>query len=171
VKPPWELDGRQWHTVDRVARNGKPVRWEGLILERVLERAEALGEFAPTDWSQRSVVKLSGRGRDASVFLTAITGHEWVVTLKFRVRRKTFDQAALAARLKLKPFHELATPVLSDSPRVSVSSSRGYQEVTITAHSAEELENPAFHDFLAKAVGSFQKLEASGELVMASELS
>jgi excinuclease ABC subunit A len=170
VKPPWELDGRQWHTVDRVARNGKPVRWEGLILERVIDRAEALGEFAPTDWSQRSVVKLSGRGRDASVFFSAITGHEWVVTLKFRVRRKTFDQATLAAKLKLKPFHELATPVLSDSPRVSVCSSRGYQEVTITAHSAEELENPAFHDFLVKAVGSYQKLEASGELVMASEL-
>jgi len=170
IKPPWELDGRQWHTVDRLARNGKPPRWDGLIVERVIDRVQALGTFAPTDWSQRAVVKLSAIGRDAPVFLTVMTGHEWVVTLKFRVRRNTFAEAALAAKLKLIPFHEGATPVLSDAPRVSVTTGRGYQEVVINAHAADELETPAFHEFLVKAVASFEKMGATGGLVVASEL-
>ena len=64
VKPPWELDGRRWHTRDRVARNGKAARWDGRILEqRRRPHPPALGDFAETDWSQRSVVKIKG-GRE-----------------------------------------------------------------------------------------------------------
>ena len=170
VKPPWEIDGRQWHTVDRVARNGNPARWDGRVLEMVVDRSHALGRFAPTDWSQRSLVKLSAVGRDASVFLTATTGHEWVVTLRFRVRRNTFKEDSLVNKLKLKPFHELATPVLSDAPRVSLTTSGAYQEIALTAHSADELETPAFHDFLVLAVASFHKMGSIGELKTASEL-
>jgi excinuclease ABC subunit A len=171
VKPPWELDGRAWHTRDRLARNGKAVRWDGRILELVVDRAVALGRFAPVDWSQRAVVKLSGVGRDAPVFFTAMTGHEWVLTLKFRVGRNTFQQAPLAAKLKLTAFHEAATPVLSDAARLVVSPGSGpIQDVTITAHSLDELETPAFHEFLVKAVASFQRLGESGALMTASEM-
>ena len=60
VKPPWEIDGQRWHTRDRVGRNGQPARWDGRILERIVDRIHALGTFAPTDWSQRTSVRISG---------------------------------------------------------------------------------------------------------------
>ncbi len=37
---PWEIDGRRWHTVDRVGRNGKPCRWDGRILAEVIDRIQ-----------------------------------------------------------------------------------------------------------------------------------
>ena len=125
VKPPWEVDGRRWHTRDRTARNGNPARWDGRALERVVDAIHALGEFAPTDWSQRSLVKVCGPSKGAPVFFTATTGHEWVLTLRFSVPRNTFKQAALEAQLQLPAFHEGPTPVLSDAPRVSVTNARG----------------------------------------------
>ena len=45
VKPPWEVDGRQWHTRDRVARNGRPVRWDGAILEHVVDTLHRLARL------------------------------------------------------------------------------------------------------------------------------
>ena len=66
VKAPWETDGRKWHTRDRTASNGRPARWDGRILERIVDRIEELGRsetgFAPTDWSQRGVVRISSAG-------------------------------------------------------------------------------------------------------------
>src|SRR5690606_23383212 len=35
AKNPWEVDGRAWHTRDRRTRSGRPVRWDGAILERI----------------------------------------------------------------------------------------------------------------------------------------
>ena len=49
AKAPWEIDGRQWHTRDRIARNGRPARWDGRILERIVDQVEALGRSTPND--------------------------------------------------------------------------------------------------------------------------
>jgi len=43
-KMPWEVDGRKWHTQERLAHNGKRVRWEGEALSRVIETLDELGE-------------------------------------------------------------------------------------------------------------------------------
>jgi excinuclease ABC subunit A len=172
AKAPWEVDGRRWHCRDRVARNGRPVRWDGRLLERVVDRvvtSDPAG-FAPADWSQRSLVKVYGTGKGSPVFFTAITGNEWVLTLKFRVPRGAFKAEPLEAQLRLTPFHEAAPPVLSDAPRVSLMSfPGGWQEVVITA-CADDLDTPAFEAFLAKAVASFKKAGKGGALVTASEL-
>src|SRR5262249_2777311 len=136
VKPPWEADGRRWHTRDRVARNGRPARWDGDLLARVVDRVHALGDglFAPTDWSQRPLVKVRGSARGAPGFFTAIPGHGWVVTLKFRVVRNAFRKESLDAQLRLAPFHEASPPVLCDTPRVGLLNfPGGVQEVVITA--------------------------------------
>jgi len=171
VKPPWEVDGRRWHTRDRVARNGKPPRWDGRILESVVDRVQALGDFAETDWSQRAVVKVVGSGKGAPPFLTASTGQEWVVSLRVAVPRNTFRQATLAAALKLPAFHDCPTPVLCDAPRVSVSGGHGAsQEVVLTLHDAADVETAAFEAFLAKAVAAYAKAGKAGALVAASDL-
>ena len=38
AKMPWEVDGRKWHTRDRIAHSGKPCRWEGDALEMIVEQ-------------------------------------------------------------------------------------------------------------------------------------
>jgi len=171
AKSPWEVDGRRWHTRDRVGRSGRPARWEGRILERVVDRIHELDEFAPTDWSQRAVVKIARPEAGELPFFQASTGNEWVVTLRFLVPRNTFKKATLAASLALTPFHEGPTPVLCDLDRLSVANGKGAtQEVTITCHAALDVETPEFEAFLARAVASYRRPGKTGALVAASEL-
>ena len=52
--------------------------------------------------------------------------------------------------MRLTPFHEGPTPVLSDSKRLVISNGKGgTQEIAITCHSAADLETPAFDAFLS----------------------
>ena len=158
TKPPWEEDGRAWHCRDRVSRNGKPVRWDGKILERIVDQIHMLAEFSPTDWSERSVVKISGSRAKSEVFFTANTGHEWVLTLKFRVPPNTFKDAAIKASLKLDPFYLATPPILSNAQRVTLKNERGvYQDVIITAH-ADDLASEAFDAFLLKAINAYETI-------------
>jgi excinuclease ABC subunit A len=171
VKPPWEVDGQRWHTRDRVGRNGQPARWDGRIIQRVVERIHELGQFAPTDWSQRASVRISGSAPGSPVFFHAMTGSEWVVTLRFFVTRNTFKAEALKNQLRLTPFHESPTPVLSDLARLTVAEGKGgTQEILIAGHTAADFETPAFDGFLQRAAASYQRLGKTAGLVSASEL-
>jgi excinuclease ABC subunit A len=157
AKLPWEVDGRRWHTRDRVGRTGKPARWDGRILEHVVDRIHELGAFAPTDWSQRSVVRISGAQPGDRPFFEAITGNEWYATLRFHVPRNTFRPQALEGQLRLTPFAEGPTPVKADVQRLIVANGRGpTQEVTIHAHAAEDLQTPGFEAFLARAIAAYR---------------
>jgi excinuclease ABC subunit A len=101
-----------------------------------------------------------------------MTGGEWVVTLRFTVSRNAFQPDTLASQLRLVPFHESETPVLSDADRLTVSNGRGpTQDVAITCHSAADLETPGFESFLARAVASYLRIGKTGALFAASELS
>ncbi len=168
---PWELDGRRWHTRDRSARNGRPVRWDGAILDLVVDRVAKLGEFAPADWSKRAVVTVATASGERA-FLRADTGGEWTLTLRFLVARRTFQADKLAAKLKLKPFEEFETPIFSDAPRVAINHDRKRHadEVVIACYGLDELKTKAFDDFLARAVEAFQRIETSAELRTADEL-
>ena len=157
-KSPWEVDGRRWHTADRVGRSGKPARWDGAILDRIVDRIAQIGGFPAADWSDRAVVTVAGPGKSDPPFFRAVTGHEWVVTLRFNVRRGAFKPETLAAQLGLAPFHEGARPVLSRADRLAFGEPRGAtQEVILTAHAAADLETDAFDAFLVKAAVSHQK--------------
>src|SRR5215469_15072544 len=50
-------DGCRWHTHDRITTEGKPVHWEGAILEWVDERVHELGSFGDTNWNHRSTIE------------------------------------------------------------------------------------------------------------------
>ncbi len=176
VKAPWELDGRKWHTEDRTARNGKPVRWDGRILARTVDRIDQLGQsdvgLAPADWSQRGIVRINSADKTkiAFPFFHATTSSEWVVILRFFVPKNTFVASDLEARLKLVPFHQSETPVLCDQPRLKFTNLGPFHEITIVGHSAREFETPAFDAFLKKAVKAFLGMGALGKLTRASEL-
>jgi excinuclease ABC subunit A len=180
VKAPWEVDGRAWHTQERAASNGRPTRWDGKILERIVDQVEAYAlahsdgshGLAPTDWSQRNVVRINGSDKSAISFpfFHATTSSEWVVPLRFFVPKNTFRPATLERALGLVPFHASETPVLSDQPRVRVDTLGPFQEIIIMGHSVEELDTPAFEKFIETAVQGFLDIGKASKLKTASEM-
>lgn len=158
-KMPWEADGRKWHTQDRVGRTGEPCRWDGRILEKVVDRIHELGDFSETNWNERSVVEISAEKKSDGWFFHAITGETWLLKLKFRVYRGTFRRDELQQRIELKTLNELADlPIYGNEPRVKVKTLRGpWQEVEVRVHSFEEIDTPEFWSFLEDAVAGFTK--------------
>src|SRR5262249_3601994 len=156
---PWEADGRRWHTQDRVGRKGEPCKWDGRILANIVDRIHELGDFAETDWSERSVVEIRAEKKSDGWFVHAITGEAWLGELKCRVYRGTFKRDDLQERIQLKTINELADlPIYGNEPRVKVKAAGGpFQEVEIRAHSLEEIDTPEFWKFLEEAVQGFFK--------------
>jgi excinuclease ABC subunit A len=166
TKMPWETDGRQWHVVDRVSHQGKPCRWEGAALEVVIDALEADGRFASPNWNSRSVVEVFGAKSELGWFLHALTGDEWLLTLRFRVPKRTFDESQLAADLDLKPWDDInELPVYGRSDRVRVKNLKGpFQEVAVTVHWKRDIDTPAFQKFLRKACDAYVGKSAAPSL-------
>ena len=159
VKMPWEQDGRRWHTKDRVGRDGEACRWDGKILAQVVDRIHELGEFSPTNWSQRTIVEICAPKKSDGWFFHAMTGGNWLLELKFRVAKRTFRFEELVERLDLKPLNELRElPVYGSQPRVKCKQLRGpWQEVQLSVHWLKEIDRPEFWKFLEEAVQGFVK--------------
>jgi len=206
AKMPWQVNGRKWHLVERVALNNKPCRWESAALERVIEFLESVPEATParkvatapdsklaflpsklrgkvttgaalklqqddrgpaalldpnarlsTIWEERSVVEVVGPDASRGWFLHAMTGDEWLLTLKFRVPENTFQQKSLVAALQLKPVDDIREiEAYGRADRVRVKDASGsWQEVTITVHRLREIDSPAFWKFLDDAKRAF----------------
>jgi excinuclease ABC subunit A len=172
AKLPWETDGPRWHTLERVTGKGVPCRWEGEILNWLNQRIHEAGPFAETNWNHRTIVEISALSKNLGWFLHAMTGHEWLVRLVFRVSRNGFKQDNLVQRLGILPLNE--TPglqVYGDEERVQVSNLKGpWQQVSILVHRLSEIDTPAFHKFLGEAVASFhanlKRLQTRPEDVM-----
>ncbi|MBS0264611.1 MAG: hypothetical protein JSS02_21935 [Planctomycetes bacterium] len=156
---PWQVDGRRWHTADRVGHNGRPCRWEGGALQFVVELLEAESGFAAIDWNDRSVVELTGSGNPTTWFMHALTGDEWLLTLRFRVGRNTFSEETLSRQLAIRPLDDLdELPVYGRGERVRVKNLKGpWQEVTITVHWLKEIDTPEFRTFIRRAVQAYRQ--------------
>ncbi len=155
---PWEADGRRWHTVDRVGRTGEAVKWDGRILDEVASRIEQYDGFADTVWGQRTVVEITGEKKSQGWFFHAVTGDAWFVTLKFRVRPRAFKREELVDAIPLRTANQMEDlPVYGNKPRVKITNTKAsWQEVEIKAHSWNEINIPAFWEFVDNAVASFQ---------------
>jgi excinuclease ABC subunit A len=172
AKMPWEIDGRKWHTVDRVGRNGEPCRWDGQILARLVDRIQELGEFSPTNWNDRGVVEIAAKKRTDGWFLHAITGEQWLLKLKFRMAKATFNRERLVTNLGMTPLNDMhELPVYGTDRRVKVKTLRGpWQEVEMRVHRLAEIDREHFWKFVEEAVAGFKKMtqrvEQSPESVM-----
>ena len=101
AKMPWQIDGRKWHLVERVAINGKPCRWEGAALERVVDalEAELKVEEAPAIQSSKSAKK--------SPSLVPLVGKlSGLVTTGAKLEQ---EQQARGGRLAIDPAARLTT--------------------------------------------------------------
>lgn len=159
TKMPWETDGRQWHTEGRVARDGGECHWEGAIVERVVERIHELGEFAETNWNHRSVVEITGETKSDGWFFHALTGEKWLVKLKFRTAKRTFDRDKLLTDIALPPLNDMDdVEAYGSGPRVKCKNLTGpWQEVQIAAHSLAEIDTPEFWRMVERAVEGFRQ--------------
>ena len=158
AKMPWEIDGRKWHTIDGLANNGKPRKWKGEILGRIIDELEASDRFSPTNWNERSTVEVASKAKGIGWFLHGHTGDEWLLTLKFRVPKRTFAEATLIAELGLKDVNDLdEIPVYNRQPRVRIrpSTNGPFEDVTISIVDVAEIETEAFRTFFATAQKSF----------------
>ena len=166
AKMPWETDGRGWHTRDRVDRKGNACKWDGRVLEAVVDRIHELGDFSETDWKNRSVVEIAAERKSDGWFFHAITAETWLLKMKFRVYRGTFDRKELAERLNLKTLNQMdELPIYSNDSRVKVKSAKGpWQEVEVRVFSWEEIDSPRFWKFVEEAVAGFSKVEERKEL-------
>ena len=165
---PWKTDGRRWHTQDRLSHTGLPCRWDGSALELVIDSLAQRSELAPVNWNHRSVVEVMSTDKTGGWFLHAQTADEWLLTLKFRVKKGTFDELTLQKQLPLKPLDQLdELPVYGRGDRVKVKNLKGpFQEVTITVHWLREIDTPAFQKFLTAAVDSYGKQATAAALVI-----
>ena len=160
ARMPWEIDGRRWHTVDRVGRTGNPCRWEGRILAEVVDRIEEKSDlFADTDWNSRSVVEIRAAKKSEGWFFHAITGEEWLLKMKFRTARNTFKREELVEKLDLKPLNDMPDlPLYGTEPRVRCKNLRGpWQEVELRVNGYAEVNRPEFWEFVDSAVAGFGK--------------
>ncbi len=156
TRMPWEADGRLWHTKTRVGRNGKEIKWDGRILQRIIDRIEQSDGFAETNWNDRSIVEVSAATKSNGWFFHAITGEPWMLKLKFRCRKGTFKRDELIEKFNLPTANEMQDlPIYGNDPRVKVSSTGPWQEIEIRVHSLDETDTPVFTEFLESAIDGF----------------
>jgi excinuclease ABC subunit A len=155
---PWQTDGKTWHTKNRITSEGKPARWEGEVLTWTDEKIHELGDFAETNWKHPSTVEIAAKTKTLGWFFHAHTNMEWLTRLIFRVGKNTFKHEELNRKLGLPSLND--TPgiqVYSNEPRVHVANRKGpWQEIWMLIHKLDEIETPAFNEFIRKAVSSFQ---------------
>ncbi len=153
VKLPWEADGQRWHTQECLSHDGKRCRWEGDALQYVIDLMACEPELNPVNWNHRSTVEVKAAG-GLGWLLHARTGHEWILSLCFRVKKSTFDTQALAAQLNLTPIDDVEEiHYYTDSPRVKTRNMKQpWQEVTVKVWKKKDIDTPGFRAFLKMAV-------------------
>ena len=157
IAMPWELDGRLWHTKNRVDRAGEPVHWDGQILEWVVDRIQELGDFSETNWNSRSVVEITGPVKSHGWFFHALTGDGWLLKMRFRVRKGQYNESYFEDRFQLKTLNEVdEIPRYGNESRVKLRSIDGpWEEVEMQVWKLEEIDTLEFWEFLEEAAKSF----------------
>ncbi|MFH0983810.1 MAG: excinuclease ABC subunit UvrA [Planctomycetota bacterium] len=160
AKLPWQVDGRRWHTVNHVDRNGKPAQWDPQLLIWWVETIEQLGPFAPTDWNDRARVEIKAPGSKTQWFMHALTGGRWQLELTLRVPSGTFSEAKLIDQLAVKTLDERTDlPIYGQWSRVFIrKSDRGFENVRLYLHDFKDVNKAAFRSFLKQAVAAYFRM-------------
>jgi excinuclease ABC subunit A len=95
-----------------------------------------------------------------------MTGDEWLLGLRFRVPRHTFDEETLAKALDLPDVDDLDdVPVYGRQPRVRVKNANPpWQEVIISLLKPADIDTPAFKRLLKDAIKAYLSSTQSAKL-------
>ncbi|MBL8854277.1 MAG: excinuclease ABC subunit UvrA [Planctomycetaceae bacterium] len=151
---PWEVDGKVWHTTNRLDRHGAVCRWDGSMLTTVIEAIESSKKYGETFWNHQLVVEVPFQNKSRGWFCRAFTTNTHHLVLQFRVRPKTFTPADLMVTLGLNaPEIAEATPKEKAESRIKISRARGpSQEVELRLYSLSEVQSLGFQAFLEEAI-------------------
>ena len=171
AKMPWEADGRQWHTQDRVGKLGETVNWSGEVLSKVVDYIQQSEGFNETNWNDRAVVEIVGSKKKQGWFFHTLTGDPWFLKMKFRVRPKTFNREELVQQIPLLRPNDLEDiPVYGNTPRVKLTNSKAsWQEIEIRVNNMDEIDIPGFWEFLDDAIASFQNKKEAKKVKIEDE--
>jgi excinuclease ABC subunit A len=165
ARMPWEIDGRGWHTRDRVAHRGETCQWEGPALEWIIDEIEKAGKaggcrFSPTNYNSRSTVEIKMPGTQTPWFFHARTGNTWLLDATFRVPTRAFSAAEVRRLVPLKILDDCDNlPIYGRDPRVSVRhSGRLTDDIRILVNSKAEIATADCREFIQRAVKAYQRL-------------
>ncbi|MBQ4202231.1 MAG: excinuclease ABC subunit A, partial [Thermoguttaceae bacterium] len=156
LEQPWEVDGKRWHTQFRTTRSGETCKWEGRALSAIVDRLEEFPIFADANWMNRSIVEVHAESKTSAWFMRAVTNEEWLLRLKFRTAKNTFDRGLLTRKLALCPLKEIEEiPLYGTLPRVKFENIGPWQEIELKVFSLSEIDRPEFWNFINLAVERF----------------
>jgi excinuclease ABC subunit A len=162
-KPPWEIDGRHWHTVARVDRSGQPCLWEGKLLEEVVDYLESTGKLGETVWNKPHVVEIYGPGGPPRFFFQAVTCERYVLRMLFYTTPEVLERSSFIAQFAPAEVASKARSFESTLPRVLLHAPReGWQCVEVSASKLAELDLPEFWEFVSAALEGYLRLCEEG---------
>ena len=156
AKMPWERDGRAWHTENPVDGQGEAVKWDPAVLVWLVETMEAVGTFAPTDWSERTRIELKAKGAK-QWFCHVLTGGGDLLDVAVRVPEGTFIAAKLHRSLKIKTLDERRDlPIYGQWERLRRRAlTEGWEEWRLHVRDFKDVVKPAFRAFLKTAAAAY----------------
>ncbi len=156
VQMPWERNGESWHMVSPVDHKGEPVQWHTDVLRWLVDTTQSMGNFAPTDWSHRTMIEIKAPG-SPYWFCHFRTGGKDLLEIALRVPEKTYKADALQRRLQVKTLDERRDlPVYGQWSRVRVGSAvHDWQEVRMFLRDEKDVKKATFRAFLKSAVAAY----------------
>jgi excinuclease ABC subunit A len=105
-------------------------------------------------------VEVRAPGSKGTWFFHALTGHQWLIDLNFRVPRNTFSIAGLAKELQIPTLDEREDlPVYGQWERVDIRRrSGGVDQVRIHVHDMKDIRVAPFRRFVREAVTAYLKM-------------
>lgn len=162
-----ENGGLRWKTEDSPSAVGKVCYWDAHIIESIVKHLSG-DSFYKVSADTTNFVEIKENKKGVFWFFKAYTNDEWLLRLKFRTARRTFDKATLTKQLDLKSLNEIAEiPLFGTLPRVNVNQVGVWQEIELKVFSYDEIDLPEFWLFLDSAAESFKtqvlKLSQQGD--------
>lgn len=181
TRHPWETDGRSWHLSREVASNGRPIRWDRTILEKIVGHLEGGPSPMFVDWRSQNVVEVRPQKSSPVWFVHLYTGDDDQLRIKLRTGKrlsKTWDIFDLLRKPRaqkappvVSPFLKLYVPPQEQAqdesplPRATIASSfqREWWEIDVRVSELASIDHARFWCFLDEAKEEFLKVAQSRE--------
>ncbi|MEJ5341019.1 MAG: excinuclease ABC subunit UvrA [Thermogutta sp.] len=171
VKSPWEIDGRSWHLTRSSALNGRPIRWDRAILERLIQFLENHRSTLVVDYSTQNVIEVRARRSRGPWFMHIYTGDDLQLRLRIRTGRGatkilTSSPSVRPVRRTVpeapSPFLKLYEPPQEEPPlpppSLATRQHGVWCEIDLRVSELASLDEINFWDFLAPAMQNYQFL-------------
>lgn len=158
TKQPWDIDGKRWHTELRTTATGIPCKWDGRIISSIVEHLEEYSFLAEANWNNRTIVEVCSEHSPSLWFMQASTTEEWLLRLRFRTAKDSFETVSLTQLLSLKPLKDIdEIPLYGTLSRIKIENKGKWQVIELKAFSLTEINSSEFWNFLKKAANNFSK--------------